>query len=248
MTLRVVTYNIQHGRNLAGSLNLDRCGRELSLLDADIIALQEVDHCRWGTHLKDQARMLARMLGMHYVYGAVRNYTIGSYGNALLSRYPIRAYRNHVMTPDEDLRCCLEAEIAAEGVELTVLVLHLGLKSADRLVQVQDTVIPLVQHCETPCIAAGDFNCGPEYREIRMMTEHMSDAFTQNTGSEQNTFPADHPHIRIDYIFTSHCQARSCRIITEAASSDHLPVMAEIDPAGLPAQAQPVIKFQYLNQ
>lgn len=248
MILKVVTYNIQHGRNLAGRLNLDRCGRELAGLDADIIALQEVDHCRWGTYLQDQARVLARRLGMYHIYGAVRHYTIGSYGNALLSRYPILAYDNHVMTPDEDRRCCLEAEIAVEGVELMVLVLHLGLKSADRLIQVHDTVIPLVRGCEKPCIAAGDFNGGPEYPEIHMIAEHMSDAFDENTGSEQSTFPADHPHIRIDYIFTSHCQARSCRVITEAASSDHLPVMAEIDLARPPAKPQPILNFHYNNQ
>lgn len=247
MTLRVITYNIQHGRNLAGTLNLDQCRKELAALAPDIVALQEVDHCRWSTRLGDQARVLARGLGMHHVYGAVRHYMPGSYGNALISRYPIKAHCNHIMTPDNDCRCCLETEILAEGMPVLLLVLHLGLKSADRMNQLQGTVIPLVQGIEKPCIVAGDFNSGPDSPEISLMLEHMSDAFTQNTGPEQNTFPSDHPHIRIDYIFTANCQPRNCRIISDAAASDHLPVMAEIDLIRPAQPGTPVISFRYIN-
>lgn len=226
--LRVVTYNIQHGCNLAGTLDLGQCARELSDLGPDIVALQEVDSGKWNTRLTDQARDLAKRLGMYYAYGPVRRYMPGSYGNAILSRYPIQNCRNHIMTPTSDRRCCLEAEIAAEGKDLLVLVLHLGLKVADRLQQLQETIIPLVQGVTRPCIAAGDFNSLPASREISMMLEYMADSFAVSTGAEHNTFPSDHPHIRIDYIFTANCQAQDCRIISAARASDHLPVTADI--------------------
>lgn len=227
--IRVVTYNIQHGCDLDGYLDLDLCGRVLEDLGPDIIALQEVDRHRWRTRLKDQARVLARRLGMYHVYGAVMDYCPGSYGNAILSRWPIQYVTNHIMTPQTDRRCCLEAGILVGETPLKVLALHLGLKSFDRLQQVRYTVIPLVRGIDQPCIAVGDFNASAGFPEIKLMLEHMTDSFVMNSGAEQNSFPADKPTIRIDYIFTVNCKAVDCRIISDALASDHLPVTAEID-------------------
>jgi len=236
--IKVVTYNIQHGRNLAGILDLGQCARELADLAPDIIALQEVDCCRWNTRLNNQARRLAKRLGMYHVYGPVRSYRPGSYGNAILSSFPIVACSNHVMTPEGDHRCCLEADIYIEGTTVKVMAIHLGLKSAERVIQVQDTIIPLVKGLGTACIVAGDFNASPAFPEMELMRQYMSDSFAQNSGLEQNTFPSDHPHIRIDYIFTRNCQAEDCRIVAEATASDHLPVAARInlpDPSYTPS-------------
>ncbi|MGE5391845.1 MAG: endonuclease/exonuclease/phosphatase family protein [Deltaproteobacteria bacterium] len=226
--IRVVTYNIQHGCDLAGSLDLNRCLRELADLKPDIVALQEIDRHRWSTRLQDQVRFMAGKMGMRYAYGAVRNYRPGSYGNAILSRFPIQYTANHIMTPDTDRRCCLEAGILVGKTAVKVLAVHLGLKSADRVQQVQTTIIPLVQGVEQPYILAGDFNASAGYREILIVKDNMEDSFAVNSGKEQNTFPSDRPTIRIDYIFTANCQAGDCRIISPACASDHLPVLADI--------------------
>lgn len=179
--------------------------------------------------MQNQARVLAKSLGMYHVYGPVRSYQPGSYGNAILSSCPIGACTNHVMTPDGDRRSCLEADIAVGAITVKFISLHLGLKSAERVIQVQDTLIPLIQGLNTPCIVAGDFNASPGFREMELMRQYMSDSFAQNNGLEQNTFPSDHPHIRIDYIFTRNCKTEDCRIVSEATASDHLPVTAQIN-------------------
>lgn len=226
--LKVVSYNIQHGRNLQGQFNLQETGSVLAGLTPDIVALQEVDHCRWKTWLGDQAGILGKRLGMYWAYGPVSHYLLGSYGNAILSRYPIKASNNHVFTNEDDRRCCLEVEILAEDVRLCVLCVHLGLKMKDRLEQLQNMIIPLIENNEVPCILAGDFNTSADSPEINLVLAHMQDSFTANSGAETATFPSNHPHIRIDYIFTSNCRAGDFRIVPDAAASDHLPVRAEI--------------------
>lgn len=131
------------------------------------------------------------------------------------------------MTPDTDRRCCLEAGVMIGQAVVKVLAVHLGLKSADRVQQVQTTIIPLVQG-DQPCILAGDFNASSGYREIGLVKGCMADSFEVNSGSEMNTFPANQPNIRIDYIFTANCQAIDHMIISNACASDHLPVLAKI--------------------
>ncbi len=226
--IRMVTYNIQHGCNLAGSLNLELCCRELADLKPDIVSLQEVDCHRWHTRFRDQASFLARKLDMKHAFGPVRSYCPGTYGNAILSRFPILYSANHVMTPDTDRRCCLETGVMIGQTPVKILAVHLGLKSADRVQQVQSTIIPLVQG-EQPCILAGDFNASSGYREIALIKGYMSDSFEVNSGAEANTFPANLPNIRIDYIFTANCQAADHMIISNACASDHLPVLAQIE-------------------
>lgn len=76
--LRVVSYNIHHGTDVYGNPSLERIAEVLASLDADIIALQEVDmnHPRSGR--KNQAAELARRLDMGYVFGAAKRYPPGS--------------------------------------------------------------------------------------------------------------------------------------------------------------------------
>jgi endonuclease/exonuclease/phosphatase family metal-dependent hydrolase len=74
----------------------------LSGLDADIIALQEVALVSRDGDLVDNAGDLARQLGMDVRYGATRSFEVreddallgvGCFGNAILSRVPIRSCR-----------------------------------------------------------------------------------------------------------------------------------------------------------
>jgi endonuclease/exonuclease/phosphatase family metal-dependent hydrolase len=164
-SLTVVTYNIQHGRGMDQHLDLRRTARVLQELSPDIVALQEVDCFRRSSRFRCQARFLARSLGCYYAYGPVNHYFPGSYGNAVLSRYPIRWKRNHVIQDDEK-RCCLEVEINSGESCWRVLNLHLGLKAPQRYQQVQDIVIPLCGAVSGPLILAGDFNSIPTSRVI----------------------------------------------------------------------------------
>ena len=56
----------------------------------DLVALQEVDQNTTRTLKVDQAAELARLTGLHFAYGKAMDYEGGGYGQAILSRYPIR--------------------------------------------------------------------------------------------------------------------------------------------------------------
>jgi endonuclease/exonuclease/phosphatase family metal-dependent hydrolase len=103
--IRLVTFNIAHGRGLMPlqgmtsarriRMNLRRIARLLERLQPDIVALQEIDECsRWAGNF-DHLDYLRSFVDLpHAVYG-INNRRTGllnlSYGNAFLSRHPITA-------------------------------------------------------------------------------------------------------------------------------------------------------------
>ena len=94
MLIKVVTFNIHHGTNMKNENSLMKILSLLKQIRPDIINLQEVDMLRPQTNFSKQAVILAKNLGMRYVYEPVRVYEKGSYGNAVLSRYFIAASQN----------------------------------------------------------------------------------------------------------------------------------------------------------
>ena len=208
--------------------NLNRTLYVLAALNPDIALLQEVDCRRPATSLCRQAVFLAEALEMNYVYGPVNKYALGSYGNAILSRYPIINHKNHKLISKDNQRCCLEAEIRTPFTELRVFNLHLGLNSTERYSDLKEIVLPLIKRAKMPAVLGGDFNTTPESPEISLVNEHLRDSFFANTGDCKFTFPADQPKARIDYIFINgELELNDCRIIYPTLASDHLPLQCK---------------------
>jgi len=94
MKLRVMSYNIRWGLGTDGRYRLDRIAAVIREAGADLVGLQEIERGSPRSRFLDQPARLARMLGMEVAFGA--NLRLGSwcFGNALLSRWPIRGWRN----------------------------------------------------------------------------------------------------------------------------------------------------------
>lgn len=108
--MRLATFNILHGRSLADDrVDVDRFAAAIHELDADVLALQEVDRDQPRSHLADLTEMAARAMGAvaHRFAAAVAG-TPGAtwmaatgqeqpgtaaYGIALLSRYPVHSWQ-----------------------------------------------------------------------------------------------------------------------------------------------------------
>lgn len=89
-TIKVMTYNIRHGRDLKLKNNLDRVVQVIKDQQADVISLQEVDANRIRTNYQDQAKYIASKLNYNYYFAkAIDIKSGGQYGNAILSRFPM---------------------------------------------------------------------------------------------------------------------------------------------------------------
>ena len=107
--MKLVTFNILHGRTPGGGVDLARFAECVAGLDADILALQEVDSIQERSGLADLTALAAEAMGArsHRFVAAIAG-TPGAtwmaatgeeqpgtaaYGVALLSRYPARNWQ-----------------------------------------------------------------------------------------------------------------------------------------------------------
>src|SRR5918993_1700126 len=67
--IRVVSYNIKHGRGNDNVVDLDRTAAVLRRLRPDMIGLQEVDDRARRSGGVAQAEYLGKALGMHHAFG-----------------------------------------------------------------------------------------------------------------------------------------------------------------------------------
>ena len=226
--IKVVTYNIRHCEGMDGKVDLRRIAAVLEALDADIIALQEVDMGRLRTRLAKQAYVLARLLGMGCVYGEALRYRIGSFGNAVLSRFPIKSYMNHRLPAPKPQRSMQEVHLDINGQTVRIFNTHLELNRELRLTQIREFIVPLIQSSNTPAIFAGDLNETSDDPGVKYLTQCFTDSFVVNSGLLTNTFTSRNPAERIDFIFLNNgFQALDYRI-QSADASDHLPVFSRI--------------------
>ena len=95
-TVRVATYNIHRASGLDGRTRVERIAGVLAMIDADVVALQEVIG---ASPLKPgQAAELGAALGMGWVMAPTRHFRSALFGNVVLSRFPIRHHVQYDVT------------------------------------------------------------------------------------------------------------------------------------------------------
>src|SRR5690606_15119708 len=97
LRLRVLSYNIHHAEGVDRKLDVERIAKIIVAAKPDLVALQEVDQKVTRTRGVDQPAELARLTGMHMAFGGNIRLQGGEYGNAVLSRWPIKAQKNHLL-------------------------------------------------------------------------------------------------------------------------------------------------------
>ena len=127
---RIATWNIRAAR----SAPLDAIAAELQTMQADVIALQEVDVHLRRTGSVDQPAVLATALGFHYVFAASIKWDEGDYGLAVLSRWPLTKVRRHRLdaTAAAEPRIVLDVTVCAGGRALHVFNHHADGRVASR--------------------------------------------------------------------------------------------------------------------
>jgi len=234
-SFRVMTYNIHHGEGLDGKVDLERIASLIKTEGADIVALQEVDRGVARTARRDLATELAVLTGMTAVFSNNFHFQGGEYGNAVLTKFPVRRWTNHhyQMLRLGEQRGILELVLDVQGREVAFLNTHIDYRpdDAERWLNVGEIEALAAQHQSRPLILCGDFNDLPGSRVHRRLEQNFLDTWAQIGVGPGLTIPVRQPRKRIDYIWlprSGHLQPRKIWVpYTEA--SDHLPVVAELE-------------------
>lgn len=230
--LRVMTYNIHHGADARGHLDLKAAAEVIRRAGADVIALQEVDR-RWGLRsmFRDQAARLASMLDMQYAFGATRDWRPrapgrGEYGLAVLSRLPIAAAEFRLLPGELERRGLLLVWVEGEDSRFPVACIHLGLSASDRLQQMTAALSWLPARPDL--ILLGDLNAGPQVFELAGLHQRLCDLQEACGLSQIGTYVYHGQPVRIDYAFAGAAwRPLSCQVL-DMPASDHYPVLVEL--------------------
>lgn len=254
--LRLLTFNIAHGRGAMPvhqglrseakiRSNLLKIARLILRLEADIVAFQEIDeNSRWNGSF-DHLAFLSEHTGLKYAVHGINNRRIGryhlSYGNAVLSRFPI-GHRETVPFGSgrvgEKGFVFVEIEVPRRG-RLPLLNVHMHHRSvAQRLKQVVRLMHFLdVQrqhrggHWCIPPLVCGDFN-NPSHRPDATATllgyfeQSHNYALLPKTG---RTYPSLWPARALDYFFLPQECLEPRAEIVRSLLSDHRPVLVEFN-------------------
>lgn len=240
--LSVLTYNIHIGTGMDKKLDLARTAAVIKSAAPDLVALQEVDRRTRRTGGVDQAIELARLTGMHPIFGKALDLegidqNGGDYGNAILSRFPIRRSQNRALpnTPKFEPRAVLEIEIDwphpnGARIPLRFFATHFDVGSEpDRIASAKALNELAGLDPDVPAILAGDLNSVPASEPLKLLAKQWAVA---SGADEIATSPANAPRRQIDYILFR--PARAWRVIDikaldEAVASDHRPVLAVLE-------------------
>lgn len=239
--LRVMSYNVHGCLGMDGKISTHRIAQIIERYDPAVIALQEIDIHRSRSRHEHQAEMLAHELGMYYHFTPTVAQENEQYGDAILSKYPIKVIRSETIAKapravDPEPRGALWIEIEIDGVQINLLNTHFGLGSQERIAQAMDLLskkwIGGIE-LNRPVILCGDFNTFPDTLPYRALTARLHDvqAMIPNF-RRQKTFPTVSPVFRIDHIFVSgHFHVHKVHVprnhLTRVAS-DHLPLIADL--------------------
>ncbi|MCY3783681.1 MAG: endonuclease/exonuclease/phosphatase family protein [Chloroflexi bacterium] len=219
--LRVVTYNIRQGFGVEGRFDLEAVAQTLEENPADVIALQEVGRGWVISGSADTLTWLSQRLDMPYVYGAGAG---DLWGNATLTRLPIRGTVHHFDNPGRIPRGAVESEIDASGQTYTVINSHLDHAiDGGPTREAQARTLLDIWGGRTHTVLAGDLNAEADARSMQLLWQV---GFLDPDAGGPPTFPADAE--RIDYVLHTPDLAvvEVRRPIT--AASDHEPVWVKL--------------------
>ncbi len=237
--IRIATYNIHKCVGIDRKFSPERIADVLREIDADIVALQEV-LCHSGAQKREhQAEFIAGELGVDYFLGENRKIREGIYGNAVLSRLPVKHSQNFDISIHKyEPRGCLLTEIAlgAQHETLQFFNVHLGTSFFERRQQVHKLLAAhVLEHAKFTGkrIVAGDFNEWTKGLTTKLFKANFQAVDAKKHLGTARTFPGILPLLHLDHIYFDKkfklANAFLHKSRTALVASDHLPIVAEFE-------------------
>ena len=224
--MRLLTYNIHGCVGRDGRDVPERVLRVISEINADVIALQEVDDDREGRYFLSELR---KMDYASMIYAPTMVKPTGHYGNLLMTRNKAERVEQHVISVGGlEPRGLIAATTASVIGRSRIAATHLGLRTSERRQQWRKLLTlsqPLAG--ENIVVLMGDFN---EWLPFGRYLRHAERTF--GCVSRLRTFPVRWPLFALDRIFvfgrTSHVEFTVPRVTNYREASDHLPLVADL--------------------
>jgi endonuclease/exonuclease/phosphatase family metal-dependent hydrolase len=128
-------------------------------------------------------------------------------------------------------RAALVARLENGDARLCAISTHLGLHPRERLADAHELWGTLADE-RPPVVIGGDLNERPDGRAVGYLSQRVRDAWLLGGDVDGETFPADEPTARIDYLFVSEGIVVERVIVPPGPdareASDHRPVVAEL--------------------
>jgi endonuclease/exonuclease/phosphatase family metal-dependent hydrolase len=190
--LVVMTYNIQQANDNLGQKAYERQLALIRQVDPDILGMQESDSARISLGNNDYVRYYANKLGYYAYFGP--STVTGTYGTALLSKYPLENTRTIFTFSDQDEIGTTVAEIVIGDRRFTIYNVHPDGSDTAMLVFARDLAARV--RGESNVIALGDYNLRMWEEPFQVILDEMMNAWLEaNPGQDQERW--------IDHIFFS---------------------------------------------
>jgi endonuclease/exonuclease/phosphatase family metal-dependent hydrolase len=237
--LRVATYNVHRCVGLDWRRSETRIADVIASVSADIVGLQELSLRRTHAGSLDQAAVIAQQLGWNVVFQPAFSNAHEDFGDALISRFPLRLVRAAELPGESPWYCreprwVLWAEAQTHVGAVQIMNTHLGLGRTERLHQAQwlaSEVSLGSMSRQTPLILLGDLNFSPGSHPHRHLTSSLRDV-RQVTAKPLRTFPTWLPLFAVDHILVGeHFSVTGVRVHRRwpaRMASDHFPLVADL--------------------
>lgn len=231
MSLMLASYNIHRCYGRDGHYAPSRIRQVLHELDAQVVALQEVELLREAPDLLDY---FCENTSWEIIHGPTLRRDTGHYGNALLTSLPVESVeRIDLSQSGREPRGALHVRLRYEDSLLEVIATHLGLRPEERRTQVRQ-LLGVLQDSEDSrtdtdiTVLMGDLN---EWflwgRPQRWLRAHF-----QNSPAVAS-YPACHPLFALDRIWIKPRKKLADITVMNnkltRAASDHLPLIAQLE-------------------
>lgn len=244
MLLKIITFNIAHGRGLDGAIDIERQASLVSEYKPDIVFLQEIDMYTKRAGERNQIREFSKKIFLPYC-SMESNITLedGYYGDGIISRFPILFSVNYLM-PLTDLnheqRGILCNRISFGTAKINLFSVHLSTYKDERILACKELnrIISKIDKGEI-IIMGGDFNVGvtrlgkgkytfekeEEYEEYKILEKYL-----KRLSNEEDTWFSKLGQGCIDTIFYSkNIELKNFKTIDANNTSDHSAIYAEFN-------------------
>ena len=242
----VMQYNIWGASNGWTSARFDEVAAVINAQKPDFVSLNEVDSLT-SRNKFFMCRELAERTGMFYAFAkAIEPHYYswigdGAYGDAILSKHPIKQVRRFKMYPDEaqgttekEDRSVVAVQVELNGRLIWIVSTHLDHRSGEQsrisqAGQLKDIIATL----DGSLVLCGDLNTSPDSQTMEIIGTYMTPQYPSAT-KEYYTYPSKYngqssPTRLLDYILLKKAEAglrcMSYRIVNSTAS-DHCAVVA----------------------